>query len=403
MEHIMLNQQSEKQRKIIHIDMDAFFAAVEQRDFPEFRGKPVIVGGDPDSRGVVATCSYEARKFGIHSAMSCKRASQLCPNAIFVRPRMDTYKIISSQIRKIFYEYSDKVEPLSIDEAFLDVTENKKGQKSATILAQEILQKIYEKTGLTASAGVSYNKFIAKVASDIQKPNGLTIITPDQAIEFIEQLPVKKIFGVGKVTNEKMKNLGILHGSDLKKLSKIELVEHFGKAGLFFYNIARGIDLRPVHKSTKSKSIGTETTLKVDIVDYDEIVSILHDLCYKVAKLVSNKHNGINNQNIKSENYAQNAQKDIPNKNAIVHKEKSGNTISLKVKYHDFETITRSKSCPIPFTESHQMMKEILKLLKKTEAGSRKIRLLGVTISNFREENTDEYPKQLLLPFEPIP
>ena len=356
------------QRKIIHIDMDAFFAAIEQRDFPEYRGKPLIVGGDPKSRGVVATCSYEARKFGIHSAMSCKRALQLCPVAIFIRPRMEVYKMVSKQIREIFYEYSDKIEPLSIDEAFLDVTENKKGEKSATIIAKQILQQIHETIGLTASAGVSYNKFIAKVASDIHKPNGVTVVTPDQAIQFIEQLPVKKFFGVGKVTNEKMNKLGIKYGYDLKKLSQLELVDHFGKAGLFFYNIVRGIDLRPVERSTGSKSIGRETTLNEDTTDNDEIMLILNNLCNKVEELVSKK-------------------------------EKKGTTISLKVKYHDFTTITRSQSSTTPFTTAQQMMEVISELLKKTEAGSRKIRLLGVTVSNFKDEDSNEFPKQLFFPF----
>jgi len=358
------------QRKIIHIDMDAFFAAVEQRDFPEYRGKPLIVGGDPNSRGVVATCSYEARKFGIHSAMSCKRAFQLCPSAIFVRPRMETYKAVSEQIRNVFYEYSDKIEPLSIDEAFLDVTENKKKERSATILARNILQEIHKTTGLTASAGVSYNKFIAKVASDIRKPNGITVIPPNQAINFLEQLPVKKFYGVGKVTNEKMKKLGINCGYDLKKLSQQELVNHFGKAGLFFFNIVRGIDLRPVERSTGSKSIGRETTLREDTLDNDEILLILQNLCKRVENLISKK-------------------------------DKKGRTISLKVKYDNFTTITRSKSSETLFTDSMQMMDEIRELLKKTEAGSRKIRLLGVTVSNFEGEASDESPKQLLLPFQP--
>ncbi len=362
-----IEEQSSPIRKIIHVDMDAFFAAVEQRDFPEFRGKPLIVGGNPNSRGVVSTCSYEARKFGIHSAMSCKRASQLCPYAIFVRPRMDAYKAVSQQIHKIFNEYSDKVEPLSIDEAFIDVTENKKNQKSATFIAQEILSKIYQTTGLTASAGVSYNKFIAKVASDINKPNGLTVITPEEGINFIEQLPVKKFFGVGKVTNKKMEKMGIRYGYDLKTIKKVELMQRFGKAGAFFYDIVRGIDLRPVEKRTKNRSIGRETTLKIDTTDYDEIISILNDICLKIEKLVCKKND-------------------------------NGKTISLKVKYHDFVTITRSKSSSVSFTKSQQMMKEIVKLLKKTEATTRKIRLLGVTISNFDKDETDKYPKQLLLP-----
>jgi len=208
-------------RKIIHIDMDAFYASVEQRDRPELKGKPVVVGGDPNSRGVVAACSYEARKFGIHSAMASAKAYKLCPHAIFLRPRFDVYKSVSADLRAIFYEYTDLVEPLSLDEAFLDVTENKKGLVSATLIAREILKKIYAGTGgLTASAGVSFNKFLAKVASDFNKPNGITVIKPDEAAVFIDRLPVRKFFGIGKVTEEKMHCLGIKTGADLKKIGK---------------------------------------------------------------------------------------------------------------------------------------------------------------------------------------
>jgi len=363
-----MNENDMEHRKIIHIDMDAFFAAVEQRDCVEYRGKPIIVGGNPNSRGVVSTCSYEARTFGIHSAMSCSRARQLCPKAIFVRPRMEVYKSISNQIHEVFYKYSDKIEPISIDEAFLDVTNNKNFQNSATILAQSILKDIHNKTNLTASAGVSYNKFLAKTASDINKPNGLTIITPKIAIDFIEALPVNKFFGVGKVTYKKMKKLEILVGADLKKFSKLELAENFGKAGLFFYDIVRGIDLRPVARIVKNKSISREKTLKDDIINFDEVVYILNELCKKVASIVLNK-------------------------------KKAGKTISLKIKYSDFTIITRSKSQASPFMDYKIMLKEIIKLLKKTEAGTRKIRLLGVTISSFEKE--DVYPKQLLLPLKP--
>ena len=212
--------------------MDAFYASVEQRDRPELKGKPVVVGGDPNSRGVVAACSYEARKFGIHSAMPSSRAYKLCPHAVFLRPRFDVYRSVSTDIREIFQEYTDIVEPLSLDEAFLDVTKNKRGITSATLIAQEILKKIYEKTGqLTASAGVSFNKFLAKVASDFNKPNGITVITPDDATDFIDKLPIRKFFGVGKVTEEKMHNLGIETGADLKRMEKERLINIFGKAG----------------------------------------------------------------------------------------------------------------------------------------------------------------------------
>src|SRR5210317_1660639 len=234
-------------RKIIHIDMDAFYASVEQRDRPELKGKPVIVGGDPQSRGVVAACSYEAREFGIHSAMASATAYRLCPDAVFIRPRFDVYRAVSSEIRKIFCEYTDLVEPLSLDEAFLDVTKNYMGMPSATLIAKEIKRKIYCKTGkLTASAGVSFNKFIAKVASDMNKPDGITVITPDMAEEFIDQLPIRKFFGVGKVTEAKMRSLGIQTGADLKRFQKEKLVEIFGKSGSYFFDIAHGMEHRPV-------------------------------------------------------------------------------------------------------------------------------------------------------------
>jgi DNA polymerase-4 len=237
--------------------MDAFYASVEQRDRPEQKGKPVIVGGDPQSRGVVAACSYESRKFGIHSAMASSTAARLCPDAVFIRPRFDVYRAVSSDIRKIFCEYTDLVEPLSLDEAFLDVTENFMGIPSATLIAREIKEKIYDRTGkLTASAGVSFNKFLAKVASNINKPDGITVITPDMADGFIDRLPIRKFFGVGKVTEEKMLSFGIKTGSDLKKFKKEKLIQLFGKSGSYFYNIAHGMDNRP------GNPIGSENLLE---------------------------------------------------------------------------------------------------------------------------------------------
>ena len=222
-------------RKIIHIDMDAFYASVEQRDNPYLRGKPVIVGGPPDSRGVVSTCSYEARSYGVHSAMSSSQAYRLCKTAIFVQPHFSKYKEVSRQINEIFHVFTDLVEPLSLDEAFLDVTANKKLIKSATIIARHIRHLIYHRTGLTASAGVSYNKFLAKVASDIRKPNGLTVVTPDHAVPFIEKLSIKKFFGIGKVTASRMERLGIYTGADLKKLPLEKMIELFGKNGVFLF------------------------------------------------------------------------------------------------------------------------------------------------------------------------
>lgn len=253
--------------------MDAFYASVEQRDTPELKGKPVIVGGDPNHRGVVAACSYEARKFGIHSAMASSTAYKLCPDAIFIRPRFDVYKAVSSEIREIFHEYTNLVEPLSLDEAFLDVTENFKEMVSATLIAKEIKNQIYSRTGrLTASAGVSFNKFLAKVASDINKPDGITVVTPEMAASFIDRLPIRKFFGVGKVTEEKMIGFGIKTGADLKKYKKEKLIQIFGKSGNYFYNIAHGKDDRPVEPNRIRKSIGKETTLPEDIDDTDQML-----------------------------------------------------------------------------------------------------------------------------------
>jgi DNA polymerase-4 len=346
-----------KIRKIIHIDMDAFYASVEQRDRPELKGKPVIVGGDPNSRGVVAACSYEARKFGIHSAMPSSRAYKLCPHAVFLRPRFDVYRSVSNDIREIFQEYTDIVEPLSLDEAFLDVTKNKRGIASATLIAQEILKKIYEKTGqLTASAGVSFNKFLAKVASDFNKPNGITVITPDDATDFIDKLPIRKFFGVGKVTEEKMHNLGIITGADLKKMDKERLINIFGKAGNYFYNIAQGIDNRPVETEWIRKSIGKETTFSEDIDDKEQMIEILNQLAVKIENIL--KRDG-----------------------------REGMTVTLKVKYFDFQSITRRITVSEPIADADIIMKYVSSLLDNTEAGMKKVRLLGISISNFTDES----------------
>ena len=265
-------------RKIIHIDMDAFYASVEQRDNPQLRGKPVIVGGQPDKRGVVAACSYEARKFGVHSAMSSARAHTICPQAVFVYPRFDKYRAASAVIMEIFHEYTYLVEPLSLDEAFLDVTRNKKGIESATQIARQIRREIFDKTGLTASAGVSYNKFLAKVASDYRKPDGLTVVVPDKAQSFIDHLPIRKFSGVGKVTEKKMLGLGIRTGEDLRKLSRDDLIRIFGKYGAYFYNIAHGMDSRPVTTERIRKSLGKEITLGEDIANTGEMVTILENI-----------------------------------------------------------------------------------------------------------------------------
>lgn len=359
----------EKLRKIIHIDMDAFYASIEQRDNPELKGKPVIVGGAPDKRGVVAACSYEARKFGIHSAMSSQRAHKLCPEAIFIPPRFDIYRAVSVQIKEIFYEYTDLIEPLSLDEAFLDVTENKKGMSSATLIAQEIKKKIYKKTGLTASAGVSFNKFLSKVASDINKPNGLTVITPEDADKFIDKLPIRKFFGIGEVTEKKMLDMGIKTEADLKKIGKSKLIELFGKVGEHYYNIVHGEDNRPVNPHRIRKSIGKETTLNEDINNIEQMIDILNQLALEVEELLK-KH-------------------DV-----------KGKTITLKIKYFDFQNITRIITVEKPIILRADIMKHVKVLLGKTDAGRKKVRLLGITISNFLDEDiTGNKSMQLHLPF----
>ncbi|MEA3469306.1 MAG: DNA polymerase IV [Thermodesulfobacteriota bacterium] len=356
-------------RHILHIDMDAFFASVEQMDNPKLAGRPLIVGGNPQGRGVVAACSYEARKFGIHSAMSGARAVRLCPHALFVRPRKDRYKEISLQIMEIFRSSSPCVEPLSVDEAFLDITENHDSITSAADTAEQIRSRIFHEVGLTCSAGVSYNKFLAKTASDINKPDGLTVITPGQAKNFIASLAIGKFYGVGKVTEKKMYSLGIRTGQDLLRFQKIEMERFFGKAGIFFYNIARGRDDRPVQVRQGRKSIGTETTLQTDLLDLKQITEIIENLAHKVER-------------------------------ALKHKNCGGTTITLKVRYHDFTTVTRSHTLPAPLHNFNEIMQYIPQLLRTTEAGKTKIRLLGITISNLScKSKTAQVPVQLQLPF----
>ncbi len=359
------------QRKIIHVDMDAFFAAVEQRDHPEYRGKPLIVGGDPNSRGVVSTCSYEARKFGVHSGMPTSKAYRLCPQGIFVGCNFDRIKEASTQVHEIFHKYTDLVEPLSLDEAYLDVTTNKVNEPSATRIAERICREIFEKTRLTASAGVSYNKFIAKVASDFNKPNGITVVTPDDAQDFILKLPIRRFWGVGKVTEKRMIQLGIKSGKELFNYKRYELIELFGKAGPFFYDIVRGIDHRDVEIHRIRKSIGREHTFKEDILDRDKLVDFLHS----VAKRVE----------------------DDLRKNS-----KKALTITLKVTYHDFTKITRSITAPSYLTKGKDMMLYVNSLIPKTLIGQKAVRLLGISTSNFHGEEEDKYGlMQYWLPFRP--
>jgi len=346
--------------------MDAFFASVEQRDNPDLRGKPVIVGGRPDSRGVVAACSYEARKFGIHSAMPSARAARLCPQAVFTSPRIGRYKEISNQVMAIFHDYTDLVEPLSLDEAFLDLTDNHFHEPFASQLAQQIRQQIFSTTGLTASAGVSCNKFLAKVASAMNKPDGITVIRPSEASSFLTTLPIGRFYGVGKVTESNMEKIGVKMGGDLRRFSREELTFHFGKSGEYYYNICRGIDPRPVQSSRVRKSIGSETTMAEDIIDLERIYAILRQLAGSVAACLEKHSSG-------------------------------GYTLTLKVRYQDFLTITRSVTLKTPLFTDTDILSCLPRLLHNTEAGRRKVRLLGVTISGLITKGNTSY--QLRLPF----
>lgn len=354
-------------RKIIHVDMDAFYASVEQLDHPEWRGKPLAVGGN-EVRGVVAAASYEARKFGVYSAMSSALAAKKCPNLIFARPRFDRYKEISNQIREIFYEYTDLVEPLSLDEAFLDVTENKKGLKSAILIARQIRAKIKEKTGLNASAGVSYNKFLAKTASDLNKPNGQAVILPEEAAAFLEKLPIGKFFGIGKVTAEKMQNLGIHTGKDLKEYSLQFLSKKFGKSGLHYFNIVRGIHLSEVQPHRVRKSLSAENTFEKDLITIQELEDNLRPVFEEVIKRI--ERNGI-----------------------------KGRTITLKIKHADFTLQTRSRTLE-QYPDEDTFWKIALELLHQEEI-LQPVRLLGLGLSNLNiTEEQVHFGEQLRIPFE---
>ncbi len=341
-------------RKIIHIDMDAFFASVEQHDNPALRGKAIAVGGS-GRRGVVAAASYEARKYGVHSAMPGVVAARLCPHLIFVKSNFERYNEVSRQIRDIFEEYTDLVEPLSLDEAYLDVTENKMGMASATMIAQEIRQKIFDRTGLTASAGVSFTKFLAKTASDFNKPNGLTLITPDLAIPFLEKLPIEKFHGVGKVTAEKMKKMGIRNGADLKKLDEVDLIRRFGKIGRHYYKVCRGEDESPVNPNRIRKSIGAEETFKNDIEDIEEMKAELIPIVDRVFKY-------------------------------MVKKDIYGRTLSLKAKSADFQTFTRSKTYLHEVKKKEDILRGAYDLLEANLKDFGKVRLLGISFSNLTKE-----------------
>jgi DNA polymerase-4 len=353
-------------RKIIHIDMDAFYASVEQMDNPALRGKPIAVGGS-ENRGVVSAASYEARKFGVRSAISGVLAKKYCPDLIFVPPRFDRYKEISRQIHKIFQDYTDLIEPLSLDEAYLDVTVNKKGNPSASLLAQEIRMRIFNEVGLTASAGISVNKFIAKIASDYNKPNGQKTVNPDEIISFLEQLSIGKFYGVGKVTTEKMYQLGIFTGVDLKNKSLEFLEKHFGKSGSFFYNVVRGIHNSEVKSNRITKSVAAEHTFDVNLTS--EI--FMSEQLEKIATTLERR---------------------------LKKYQISGKTVTLKIKYSDFSQQTRSKTLPY-FISDKGLIFETVKELLYQERMKDSVRLLGIAMGNLNTEEKKAVVVQLKFDF----
>ena len=353
-------------RKIIHIDMDAFYASVEQHDFPELKGKPLAVGGG--MYGVVAAASYEARKFGVRSAMPGKTALEKCPQLIVVKPRFQRYKEISQQIRKIFYEFTDLVEPLSLDEAYLDVTENKKNMESANDIAREIRKRIFEETGLTASAGISINKFLAKVASDYNKPNGQKTIHPTQILDFMEDLPIEKFFGIGKVTANKMHELHIFKGSDLKKKSLDDLIKLFGKSGNYYYNVVRGIHHSEVKPHRIQKSVAVEETFWENLLDEEAV--------FKQLKIISEEL-----------------------EIRLSKKEIKGKSLTLKIKYKDFTQYTRSKTQEVYF-DGNLDFYETAQKLWELRPFDKPVRLLGLSLSNLNISEKKQISVQLKIPFE---
>ncbi|GJM30967.1 MAG: DNA polymerase IV 2 [Cyclobacteriaceae bacterium] len=353
-------------RKIIHIDMDAFYASVEQRDFPELRGKPIAVGGNRE-RGVVMTASYEARKFGVRSAMPSAIAYRLCPDLIFAKPRFQVYRQVSEQIRTIFYRYTDLVEPLSLDEAYLDVTENKMGISSASQIAREIKKGIVQDTGITASAGVSINKFLAKVASDYKKPNGLSVIMPHQVAGFIDNLEISRFHGIGKVTTGKMHELGIKTGADLKSYSEQQLVKIFGKNGRNYYLKAHGKDTNPVNPHRLRKSISSENTFSQDLTENLSIQTEVMQIARQVM--------------------------DWMNRHQVY-----GRTVTLKVKFNDFNQITRSKTLG-HYIRKLEELEKIAAELQSSVNDPRPVRLLGLSMSNLNNQDAGESTSQLTLDF----
>jgi DNA polymerase-4 len=351
-------------RRIIHVDMDAFYASVEQRDDPSLRGRPVAVGSSRE-RGVVAAASYEARRFGVHSAMASVTARRKCPELVFVRPRFDAYRAVSHQIHDIFARYTPVIQPLSLDEAYLDVTSPLLDRGSATAIANEIKIAIRAETGLTASAGVSYNKFLAKLASDHRKPDGLFVITPAMGPAFVETLPVGKFHGVGPVTAARMNMLGIHTGLDLRQRARAFLIEHFGKAGDFYHGIARGEDDRPVNPDRTPKSIGAETTFERDLTQWEEVAPALEQVFAKLWQ-------------------------------AYAKAERGGRTVTVKVKYADFQQITRSRSLAEPIVSRAVLEQVSFDLLRPRFPPRLGVRLLGVTVASFDSAPQPDGPQLLL-------
>lgn len=360
-----------EERIILHIDMDAFYASVEQRDNPSLLGKPIVVGED-SLRSVVSTASYEARRYGISSAMPMVKAKKMCPNLIIVPHRFDVYKAVSAQIHGIFKQYTQQVEPISLDEAFLDITHYERNGRDVREIAQEIKDKIYEATGLTASAGVSYNKFLAKIASDYEKPNGLFYVSKEEAFNFISALPIDKFWGVGRKTATEMRKMGIFTGRELRKMSLNHLTDVFGKVGKLYYDFARGIDARTVETNHERKSVGCETTLMADIVTFSGVLIEVYHLIIKLEQRI---------------NKAQ----------------FEGRTLTLKVKYANFRQVTRSITHDEVLRTKAQLLPLVKKLIKQINISLEGIRLLGVSVSNMNvidKEKKKEEETELLLPFD---
>lgn len=358
-------------RKIVHLDMDAFYAAVEQRDRPELRGLPLVVGGPPNSRGVVCTASYEARKFGIRSAMPCSQAYRLCPEAVFVPPRFEAYKEVSAHLHGLFREFTDQIEPLSLDEAYLDVTENKRGWEHATPIAEEIRARIRSELSLTGSAGVSYCKFLAKIASDEKKPDGLTVVRPERARALIDRLPVGRFHGVGPVTERRLHEHALRTGADIHRFGEVNMGRVLGRMGAFLWRLSDGRDDRPVESERERKSVGVEDTFDKDEADVLVLRRFLRDLAGRVAERLG--RTGL-----------------------------QGRTITVKVKFSDFRQVTRSRTLDEPIDDRETLERVGIDLLGDTDAGAKSVRLLGIQVSHFGgdDDRDDGIWEQLELPLE---